>query len=325
MPKVEILGLAAGLPRTDITPGPAGDAAAARTLLETLFPGRIGATLPPADLPTACYPEYGRIYAGTFGATAVVCGNDLRELPDLAAATAPVAGSRAAIRLQINGAAESVALEILGPGGVPARELMVLAEEGVIADEGPRLDFELPFWAGEVDPDGAYAAVNGAEMPFDVIDFGQEALRTLFGFDIEDHPGSRPGDLDGHQVMLHGFVIAADSDDPSDMAQARSGGPVPELPTDLADRTHPPRVAAADPAAVADDPGRRRAGRRRHRAGRDGCPSWSHRLLSRLRGCPPAARRHCRPPDVICARDRANSRNRRPAGRGSPTATPGPH
>ncbi|MEP6980660.1 MAG: hypothetical protein ABJA16_07865, partial [Nakamurella sp.] len=205
MPKVEILGLAPGLPRTDLRPGPAGDAAASRQLLDALFPGRIGAALAPADLLIASYPEYGRVYAATTVSTALVCGQDLRELTDLESAVAPVAAGRTAVRLQVNGAADSVALEILGPGGLAVRELMLVTDDGVIVDEGERLEFEQPFWSGDHDPDGAYAAVNGPEMPFDVIDFGQEAVRTLFGFVVDPHTDPRPGDLDARQVLLHGF------------------------------------------------------------------------------------------------------------------------
>ena len=220
MVKVEILGLAEGLPR--VAPGAGDDPAAARAVLTALFPGRIGGDLPRADLLTASYPEYGRVYAGVFGATTVVCGQDLRELTDLVAAVAATGGGRTAVRLQVNSAAESAALEILGPAGDTAREVMLVAEQGVIVDEGDQLAFERPFWSGERDPDGAFAVVNGAEMPFDVIDFGQEALRTLFGFVVDGD--RRPGDLDARAVLLHGFVITADADDPADLAQARSTG-----------------------------------------------------------------------------------------------------
>ena len=238
MAKVEILGLADGLPRTGIVTGPGGEPAAARAVLTALFPGRVGEALPPADLLTASYPEYGRVYAGTFGDTTVVCGQDLRELADLIAAVAVAGAGRTAVRLQVNSVAESAALEILGPDGGTVREVMLVAEQGVIVDEGEHLDFERPFWAGEQDPDGAFAVVNGPEMPFDVIDFGQEALRALFGFVVDND--KRPGDLDARRVLLHGFVIAADPDDPADMAQARSGGTVPDLPPDAFDRPDSP-------------------------------------------------------------------------------------
>lgn len=284
MPKVEILGLATGLPRTDVHPGIAGDAAAARRLLDSLFPGRIGGALPTADLLTAGYPEYGRVYAGTFGATSLICGQDLRELTDLVSAVGPVADGRTTVRLQINGAAESVALEILGPGGIAARDLMLVTDEGVIADEGERLAFEEPFWSGAYDPDGAYAAVNGPEMPFDVIDFGQEALRTLFGFVIDSHADPRSGDLDARRVLLHGFVIAADSQDPSDMAQVRSGGVVPDLPLDPADLPEPRPLRGGGLPAGSGGSG---AGRAPITDGPPGAPttgSWWRRLLDRMFG-----------------------------------------
>jgi hypothetical protein len=248
MTKVEILGLAPGLPRTGLAPGAGGNADAARLLLTAMFPGRIGAALPPADLLTASHPERGRVYAGVFGSTAVVCGQGLLELTDLPAVQSEVGNGRIAVRLQVSSVAESTALEILGPDGATARELMLVAEEEVIVDEGDHLDFERPFWAGERDPDGLFAVVNGPGMPFDVIDFGQEALRALFGFVVDGD--RRPGDLDPRRLMLHGFVIAADRDDPADMAEAAGGGPLPDLPTDLTDRPSPlrPPTAGGTPA-----------------------------------------------------------------------------
>ena len=42
---------------------------------------------------------------------------------------------------------DSVALDVIAPGGVLVRELLVIGDEGVVADDGPRLDAELPFWA----------------------------------------------------------------------------------------------------------------------------------------------------------------------------------
>lgn len=240
MAKVEILGFAAGLPRTDLARHRPGSAEAAASLVQRLFPGRIGAPLPPADVLTASYPEYGRIYAATFGDTGIVCGQDLVELVDLPSAAIADPMVRNVFRIQINGVVDSAAVEILSPDGETVRELMLVADAGVIADIGPQLDFEKPFWAGARDPDGAHAAINGAEMPFDVVDFGEEALRTLFGFVVD--PNSRSDDLDPRRIILHGFVIAADSGDPSDMAQARSGGPVPALPDDLAPAPGRPRL-----------------------------------------------------------------------------------
>lgn len=231
MAKVEILAFATGLPRTDLAGHRPGTAAAAQAALSLLFPGRIGAPLPAADLLTAGFPEYGRVYAATFGPATVICGQDLVELVDLAAAVAPLSNGRNVFRLQINSRIDSVALEILAPDGNPVREVMLVGEEGVIFDIGPHLDFESRFWAGDSDAHGSFRGINGAEMPFEANDFGEAALRSLFGFVIDADP--ERGDLDPGAIRLHGFVIAADSADPSDMASVRSGGPAPALPTDI--------------------------------------------------------------------------------------------
>lgn len=227
MAKVEILAFATGLPRTEVGSARVGTAAAAKDIAQQLFPGRIGAGLPPADLLTASYPVYGQIYASTFGGTTLICGQDLIELADLAAAVSGITDGRNAYRLQINDAVDSMALEIVAPDGNSVREVMLIAEEGVIFDIGPRLDFERPFWSGARDQNGVYAALNGSEMPFDAIEFGEAALRMLFGFVIDNDP--LPDDLDARRIQLHGFVIAADPADPSDMSRVRSGQPTPPL------------------------------------------------------------------------------------------------
>ncbi len=263
MTKVEILAMSPGVPRAALATEAPGSESDARALLERIFPGRIGTSLASADLLAACYPEYGRIYAGRFGDTDVVCGQDLIELADLAAALEPLSAGRTIVRLQINSMIESSALEILGPDGSSVREVMLVAEEGVVFDIGPHLEFEQPFWAGRRDPDNSFLELNGSEMPFDAIAFGEEALRTLFGFAIDaetadgaaahgaaadgaaadgaaadgagaDGAGAaaRTGDLDPRAVRLHGFVIAADSADPADLAAARSA-PLTLRPGDI--------------------------------------------------------------------------------------------
>lgn len=222
MAKVEILALAAGLPRTDLAHHQLGPSGEAKAVLQALFTGRIGAPLPKANLLAASYPEYGRIYAGIFGPAVIVCGQDLLELTDLGAAVAKIAHGRNTFRLQMNSEIDSVAMEIIGPEGDSVREVMLVAAEGVIFDSGPRLDFEQPYWSGAKDPDRAFAALNGREMPFDIVDFGEEALRTLFGFVIDAEP--RPDDIHAAGIELFGFVIAADSADRADLASLRYGG-----------------------------------------------------------------------------------------------------
>ena len=228
MATIEIMGVADGLPRTGLVAGAGGDPAAARALVTALFPGRVGADVPPVDLRSAVHPEPGRAYAGVFGTTAVVCGDDLTELVDLSAALGALAG-RTVVRLQVSSVTDSAALEILGPDGSTVREVMLVGEQGVVVDDGPRLDFERPFFAGERDPDGAYAVVNGPGMPFDAVDYGQEALRTLFGFAVDSR---RPGDLDARHILLHGFAVDPVGDAAGGSVGDPGAGDIPDVAPD---------------------------------------------------------------------------------------------
>ncbi len=288
MATIEILGAADGLPRTGLVPGDIGDPAAARALVTALYPGRVGADLPPLDLRSAVHPEAGRAYAGVFRDAVIVCGDDLTDLVDLAPVAGRLGPGRTVVRLQVSSVTESAGLEILGPDGSTVRDVMLVGEQGVVVDDGPRLDFERPFFAGERDPDGAYAVVNGPAMPFDAVDYGQEALRTLFGFAVD---GRRPGDLDARHVLLHGFAVdpAGDDGDRS-VGDVGTGADVPDV---LPDPVPPSRAAPSRPVdrrpGPADD-GPAGAGARTGATPDPGpAPSpsggsWWSRLLDRLFG-----------------------------------------
>jgi hypothetical protein len=81
------------------------------------------------------------------------------------------------------------------------RSLSLAREVGIQENIGEPYDFELPYWAGEHSAD-----LPGEEpypLPFDPLDLGEEALRALFGFVVEDHP--HPDDIDAEAVHLYGF------------------------------------------------------------------------------------------------------------------------
>ncbi|WP_374230449.1 hypothetical protein [Rhodococcus sp. ARC_M6] len=76
-------------------------------------------------------------------------------------------------------------------------------------EDGDRelLQCERPFWAGEYDD--VYRLPSSYEdfgdLPFTPTDFGEEALRALFGFVREAR--AQPSDLDPTLIMMHGFRV----------------------------------------------------------------------------------------------------------------------
>jgi hypothetical protein len=71
--------------------------------------------------------------------------------------------------------------------GVLERSLSLSPDDGVLEDIGPRAAFEEPYW------DGTHPAVDPEDedddlpypLPFHPLELGEEALRALFGYQIE--------------------------------------------------------------------------------------------------------------------------------------------
>jgi hypothetical protein len=204
---VEILAMSTGLPRLDLATSRLGTAEQARSEVQQLFPGRVGSDLAIGDAQSGCAAAVGRLYAGTYGDTTVICGQDLIEIVDLGPAVRAMGHGRIAFRIQLNSVLDAAALDISDSAGGLVREVMLTTDEGVVFDAGPRLDFEQVFWSGGRDAAGAHPATFGDEMPFSPMEFGQEAARALFGFGLAG--STAPGDLDPAAIALYGFEIGA--------------------------------------------------------------------------------------------------------------------
>ncbi|HEX4832109.1 MAG TPA: hypothetical protein VH478_13580 [Trebonia sp.] len=99
--------------------------------------------------------------------------------------------------------------------GTLARSLSVAPDGGILENIGGPYDFERPYWAGEHPAERAPAGDDEpCPLPFHPLDFGEEALRALFGFVIEGRP--QPGDVKARKVPMHAFRVT----DPSGQEQA---------------------------------------------------------------------------------------------------------
>jgi hypothetical protein len=263
---VEILALAPGIPRTELVAADAALPADAAAVLRQLFGERVGPALDSRPLREACVPVAGRIYAGSFGNTTLICGAELLELVDLGPIVAALGLGRLTFRLQIDSTIPSAALMIADADGDPVREVMLVEGDDPVFDEGPHLSFEAPFWRTRRGQDGVGpsrtnggAPVLGPQYP-DPVQYGLAALRELFGVALTEPVA--PGDLPADAVVLAGYALAPDigSADPftADNAQlgvrqgdAMSGAgagirlgkmPAPGEPAEGADHRPPSRI-----------------------------------------------------------------------------------
>ena len=227
--KVDVLGVAEGAPRADLTIESPVPAEQVRALMAAWFPGRIGEPLGTLPLRDALTPRPDAAYAGIFGETVVLCGQELVELADLTALvdSAPDAGTL--IRLQFDGLMGSIALDVIAPGGVVVRELLVIADEGVVADEGSRLATELPFWADDQSDD---------LVPVDPVALGDALLLDLFGLSRASAADDRR-DVGGQ--LLAGFTVLPDPAlaEPASAAPADQSSESPSAATGSAARPLP--------------------------------------------------------------------------------------
>lgn len=91
--------------------------------------------------------------------------------------------------------------------GKLARSLSLSPDDGVLENIGGPYDFERPYWAGEhsAEPMSGWPADGPYPLPFHPLELGEDALRALFGFVIEDYPA--PDDIDTDEVHLHAFRV----------------------------------------------------------------------------------------------------------------------
>ncbi|MFW5417514.1 hypothetical protein J0910_12960 [Nocardiopsis sp. CNT-189] len=178
--------------------GDAAEPAAARELVERLFPGRVGGSVGPGYLADAVLPG-AYVYAGAFSGLEIVCGGPVvQDLPaDFGAP--PWKSERKGVYLHTMQSAVDTAMFGVWRDGELLRAVGVSPEHRpwLVGEPFP---FEAPWWAGEY-RDGAVAG-----LPFHPMAFGEAALCALFGFVSEGAPGAAPV-LDPFQVTLEGFRV----------------------------------------------------------------------------------------------------------------------
>ncbi|MEU1621099.1 hypothetical protein ABZ479_27850 [Streptomyces sp. NPDC005722] len=188
----------------------AGTADSRRTsaMVERLCPGRVMEETEGLDLGEAVYPPEGTVHAGSWPGVEVFCDRELMvDRPSLLPEHLVAAGAgRRVVLHAMHSAVDWCAFAVWEDGNL-VRSLSLSPDDGIIEDIGEPLPFERPYWAGERPADVVPWPDEEEEpypLPFHPLDFGEDALRALFGFVMEGRP--RADDVDATGVELLGFL-----------------------------------------------------------------------------------------------------------------------
>lgn len=186
------------------------DPAAAEDLVRRLAPGW---HVEPADgqvLGEATYPPADTVYALSIPGLDLVGGlcflrAGASSLPEHVLAEG---ASRRIVCHRMHSGSDGVEFALWNDG-VLVRAIGIDGVNGVVEDVGDPLPFEAPFWAGEHSYEPEEYIVGAGPSPFPTpfhpLEFGNEAVRALFGFVLEGRP--LPGDVDPSAVRLQGFRV----------------------------------------------------------------------------------------------------------------------
>lgn len=152
-----------------------------REKLEPQPDGCLSWTCPPNDeISIGCYPNLTIVAAKEFG---------IDKPSALAARFVKQAGAGTLYLHAMHSVVDWFAFAVWR-GGRLERALSVAPDSGVIEDIGPRLPFELPYWAGEhpaVDPEDLDEGEPAYPFSFHPLELGEAALREFFGYQLEGY------------------------------------------------------------------------------------------------------------------------------------------
>ncbi|GAB3657083.1 hypothetical protein GCM10027589_16940 [Actinocorallia lasiicapitis] len=172
-----------GEPGRIFRPGLVLDAPAALDLARRLYPAAMVEETGDTVLDFALWPYQDEVFIGAYPDALVVCDRRLfclddeaRHVADSIAAALPDADCGVLVLHTMVGGCWFRWYS----RGVLKRDVYVTAEDGVVVDQGERLDVELPYWKPI---DGGAPDVP---LPFDQEQFGLDLARQLFGRDLAD-------------------------------------------------------------------------------------------------------------------------------------------
>ena len=161
------------------------DRAATLALAQRLFPDERLDALEDGDLSWTSPPDQ-ELHIGCFPGVSVVAAREFGiDNPSRLAEHFIAAGSRGTIALHAMHSVVNWFAYALWVDGRLTRSLSLSPDSGIIEDIGTRQPFELPYWAGERSACDSEEEAEAEPFPFDPLDLGEEALRALFGYQLE--------------------------------------------------------------------------------------------------------------------------------------------
>ncbi|GIF70583.1 DUF6928 family protein [Asanoa siamensis] len=212
----------------------APDRTATEALVRRLLPGLAFEAVDDGTLDRHVNPPDGILYAGVFPGLTVICSAQLGELQpgSLRPGWLAEGAGRRVILHSMHSASDFLGFAVWDTDGKLERALCLNPDQGIVEDEGARLPFEEPYWAGlrpVEDDEEPYP------LPFHPLELGEDALAALCGFVVEGNPPA--GMPDAARVPLAAFRLRA----PKLTLKRSPGRPIPQ-PSALDVETHVGRL-----------------------------------------------------------------------------------
>ncbi len=183
-----MLVYAEGDPREALRRQPTLDRDATLKFAQRLFPGETLTPLDDVDL-SDTRADDDELIVGCFPEVSIISASEVAlDNPSMLAPRFIKAGGRGSVWVHCMHSVVDWFAYAQWTNGKLIRSLSLSPEFGIMEDIGPRLHFELPFWAGE------HPATDGDEedddypFPFHPLELAEAALATLFGYVLEGGP-----------------------------------------------------------------------------------------------------------------------------------------
>jgi hypothetical protein len=166
---------------------PSIDREATRQFVGRLYPGRAVSEIADGTLFDQADPPDLHLYAACFPGLTVICAADvaLDHPSELAMSFHAEARGRTLYLHAMHSGVNWFAYAIWTGDGQLGRSLSLSPDSGVMENIGSPLPFEAPYWAGEKALEPEEEDEDAYALPFDPLEMGEDALRTLIGFNYE--------------------------------------------------------------------------------------------------------------------------------------------
>lgn len=164
---------------------PALDREATLTLASALFPGEKLEPIGDGDLSYTCPPD-NEIHIGCFPGVSIVAAKEFGiDYPSRLPQRFIAAGGDGVVTLHAMHSVVDWFAYAMWVNGKLVRSLSLSPDSGIMEDIGQRLPFEEPYWSGEHPAVDSEEEKEAYPFPFHPLELGEEALKDLFGYQLE--------------------------------------------------------------------------------------------------------------------------------------------